>query len=273
MTRTPGSKENAGLARRFPYFWAVPAVLIVLAAACGPAATAVPPTSPPTGAPATDTAVPPTAAPTLVPPTPTAAPPTAEPTTDALPLLQAFQDAFNNGDADSLMLLFTEDPSFILNSGLFGVGAFGQPNVATEAAQAAVRNTFEIGFALNSELMANDCTFKNNQATCNLAIKDDCNPPTANPYHIRAQFVFEAGKIASVYGRWDSSEETAFSVYNAARQDWARQNLPDEAARYAAYNAPSSGETGPAGLAPGESASEYGEAVGRICTGYADAAP
>ena len=104
--------------------------------------------------------------------------------------------------------------------------------------------------------------------TCALAIKDDCNPPTANPYHIRAQFVFKDGKIASVYGRWDANDENTFSEYNSARQEWARQNLSADAAAYDAYNSANSAESGLRGLAPGETASEYGQAVERICKGY-----
>ena len=100
------------------------------------------------------------------------------------------------------------------------------------------------------------------------AQQPQANPPAANPYHIRAQFAFKDGKIASVYGRWDSNEENAFYVYNSVRLEWARQNLPADAAAYSAYNSPNSDGTAPLGLAQGETASEYGQAVERICKGY-----
>lgn len=245
----------------------------LLAAACAPAPT----TSPPTAVPAAATAVPPTLVPTAAPPTavpatatavpptlaPTAVPPTLAPTTDALALLKTFQDAFNKGDTDGLMALFAAEPSLTLIAGLFGGGNYGVPAATAKG----VRNTLEIGFKLNSQLTASDCSTKNNKATCALAIKDDCNPPTATPYHIRAQFTLTDGKIASVYGRWDQSEDDAYAVYNSARQDWARQNLTADAAVYAAYNTPSDSGIFP-GLAPGETASEYGQAVERICKGY-----
>jgi len=101
-----------------------------------------------------------------------------------------------------------------------------------------------------------------------LVIKDDCNPPAANPYHIRTQFAFTDGTISSVYGRWDSGEDQAFQVYNSGRQQWATQNLPADAAVYNAYNSPNSDGTAFVGLAPGETASDYGQAVDRICKGY-----
>ena len=256
-------------ARKFVIFGVV---LMTIASACvapaapAPTPTLVPPTLAPTLPAPTPTLVPPTLVPTQALPTLTATsvPPTAAATTDAVARLKPFQDAFNQGDTDSLMALFAEDPNVTIVSGLFGGGEYSIPAVNTKA----VRDTFEIGFKLNSQATISDCKTTNNQATCTLVIKDDCNPPTANPYHIRTQFVFMDSKILSVYGRWDSDEEQAFQVYNAARQDWAKQNLPADAAVYDAYN--SSDPTGVAlvGLTPGETASDYGQAVDRICKGY-----
>jgi hypothetical protein len=210
--------------------------------------------------------MPPTLIPTQAPPalTATSVPPTAAATTDAVALLKTFQDAFNKGDTDGLLVLFVADPSFTLKAGLFGVGFYSGSYVTTQA----VRDILEIGFKLNSQLTVSDCRMKNNQATCALVIKDDCNPPTANPYHIQTQFAFMDGKISSVYGRWDVDEENAFNTYNSARHDWARQNLPADEAAYSAYTGPNSTGEGLAGLAPGETASEYGQAVERICKGY-----
>ena len=154
-----------------------------------------------------------------------------QPATDVLDLVTALQAAYNQGDTSSLMALFVAEPNWSLGLGMFGAG--GNVYAATTAQN--VRDTLQIGFELNSQLEASDCAPKNDQAACTLVIKDDCNPPTASAYHLRAQFVFQAGKIASVYGRWDSNEETAFAVYDAARQEWARENLPAETAAYNSY--------------------------------------
>jgi len=243
---------------------------VVVAASLLVAACAPPPTnSPPTAVPVAATAVPPTAAPTVVAPTAvpataTAVPPTLAPTTDALALLKTFQDAFNKGDTDRLMALFAAEPGLTLMAGMFGATVYGVSAVTAKD----VRNLLDIGFQLNSQLTASNCSSTNDKGTCDWAIKDDCNPPTASPYHIRAQFTFTDGKIATVYGRWDSGDENAFSAYDAARQEWARQNLPADSAVYTAYNTPDASGNAFVGLAPGETASQYGQAVDRICKGY-----
>src|SRR6185369_5751935 len=121
----------------------------------------------------TPTLVPPTLAPTQAPPTlaPTSVPPTPAPTTDAVAMLKPFQAAFNQGDIDSLMALFAADPNVTLYSGLFGSGEYSVSGITTQS----VRNIFEIGFKLNTQLTVGDCSAKDNQATCALVIKDDCN--------------------------------------------------------------------------------------------------
>lgn len=241
-------------------------LMVLLAGACAapaaspPAPTVPPPTLAPTAVAPTLTAVPPTLAPTTL-------PPTLAPTPDLLAPITALQAAYNQHDTDTIMALFAADPNWTLGFGMFVAGDSGSVYAAVTAQ--AVRDILDIGFELNSHLETSNCNMKNNGASCDLEIKDDCKPPAASAYQLRAQFAFQDGKIASVYGRWDSSDEKAFAPYDAARQEWARQNLPVESA---AYNAFFPTDSSPAGLAPGETASQLGQAVERMCTGYAAAA-
>jgi hypothetical protein len=230
-------------------------------AASPPAPTAPPPTVAATAVAPTLTAVPPTLA-------PTALPPTLAPTPDLLPLVAALQSAYNQHDTDALMALLVPEPNWTLGIGMFAQVDGGGVSGAVTAE--GVREILDIGFALNSQLEASSCSMKNGTATCDWEIQDDCNPPAASPYHVRAQIGFEAGQIASVYGRWAASDEGAFFPYEAARQEWARANLPDESATYYSYFPT---ETRGAGVPPGITVSEFGQAVGRICTGYAAVAP
>jgi hypothetical protein len=237
-------------------------LLLMVASACAaPTPTASAPTLvPPTLAPTL-----PSPAATLAPPTlaATLPPPTLAPTADLLALVTDLQTAYNKGDTDGIMALFVTDPNWSVSEGMFGAGS---PHIAATAKD--VRDTLEIGFALNSQLEASGCSTKDNQATCALVIKDDCNPPTAAAYHIRVQFAFQEGKIASVFGRWDVSDENAFAEYDSARQDWARVNLPVDSAAYNAYLRWDEANQRAVGLAPGETASQLGQAVERMCKGY-----
>ncbi len=243
--------------------------LSLLAAACGPAATAaptaVPPTSAPTAAPAT--AVPPTVAPTLAPPTATPVPPTAEPTPDLLAPIQAFQDAFGRQDVDSVLALFVADLRWTLLLGAF-------TGFATPTNTQALRNSLEVNYALHTQLEATDCSAKNSTVTCVLLIKDDCTPPVVEAYHFHTQFTMVEGKIGVVFGRWDSSDEQAFLAYDATRLAWARENLPDDALAYSSFvEGVDFGEwskfMGPGDQVTGKlTAAEFGQAIERICTGY-----
>jgi len=242
-------------------------VVLMMAGACAapsaPAPTPAPPTLAPTPAAPTPATAPPTAAPTTAAPTPvppTAVPATLAPTPNVLVLITAFQDAYNKGDTNSLMPLFVEDPNWTLGVGMYGTGETLRPANTTKD----VRDTLEIGFKINSRLEASDCTTKNGGASCTLVIKDDCQPPTVDAYRVRAQVTFTDGKIASVYGRWESSDESIFTVYDAARLGWARLNLPADVDAYSVYF----GYHGTGGLPPGETASEFGQAVERMCKGY-----
>lgn len=250
-------------------------LIVLVAGACAapagslPAPTAAPPTLAPTAVAPTLTAVPPTL--TAVPPTlaPTALPATPAPTPDLLASVTALQAAYNQHDTDTLMALFAADPNWTLGFGMFVGGDSG--SVYAAATAQAVRDVLDIGFEINSHLEASNCSMKNNGASCDLEIKDDCKPPAASAYHLRAQFAFQDGKIASVYGRWDSSDERAFAPYDAARQEWARQNLPADSAVYNAFF-PDGTSAHPGGLAPGETGRQFGQALERMCAGYAAAA-
>jgi len=240
-------------------------LLLMMASAC--AAPTAPARAP--------TLLPPTLAPTLPAPTPTLAPPTLAatlapptlaPTTDLLGVVTALQADYNKGDTNSLMALLVADPNWSLGAGMFGLGTVHSAVTAKD-----VRDTLEIGFALDSQLVASDCSAKDNTATCALVIKDDCNPAATGAYHLRAQFTFQAGKIASVYGRWDASDENAFAEYDSARQEWARANLPGDSAAYNAYLTWDDANQRFAGLAPGETASQFGQSVERMCKGYTQA--
>jgi hypothetical protein len=253
-------------------------LLVLLAGACAaptaspPAPTAPPPTLAPTAVAPTLTAVPPTLAPTptAVPPTlaPTTVPATLAPTPDLLAPVTAFQAAYNQKDTDTLMALFAADPSWTLRFGLFAFAGSDSGAAYSTGTTQGLRDLLDIGFKLNSHLEASNCGMKNTTATCDLVIKDDCNPPAASAYHIRTQFDFQDGKITSVHGGWDVSEQNVFVPYDGARQEWARQHLPAEAAQYNAF----SPDNGHPGLPPGETASQFGQAMERICTGYAAAA-
>lgn len=248
---------------------------VLLAAACGPAATAAPtaapPTSPPTAAPAT--AVPPTKAPTLAPPTATAVPPTAEPTPDLLAQITAFQAAVDQQDTEGLLALFVADPRWTLLLGPL-------TGYASPANTQALRNNLEFEYALHMQLEATDCTVKNDQVACVLLIKDDCTPPAVDRYHFHTQFTLTDGKIANVFGRWDSSDEQAFLAYDAARLAWARESLPEDAAVYSQFTDDLSADTNGKRnewikfMGPGEqgsgtlTAAEFGQLVEGICTGY-----
>jgi hypothetical protein len=252
--------------------WLVSGLAVgLLLAACAPAPTALPPTSAPTAVPAT--AVPPTPAPTLARPTATAVLATAEPAPDLLAQVAAFEAAFDQQDTDGVMALFVADPHWVLLLGPL-TGLFSSADSTL-----AVRNTLEFGYEVNTEMDATDCTVKNDTATCVVLIKDDCTPSTLDAYHFRTQFAFKDGKLASVYGRWDSADEQAFLALDSARLTWARENLPEEATAYSTmaleaggnfgewskFNG--TGEQGPGKLTP----TEFGQAVERICTGYAAA--
>jgi len=248
----------------------------LLLAACSPAPTAlpptaIPPTSVPTAVPAAAvpaTAVPPTPAPTLAPPTATAVPATAKPTPNLLAQVTAFQAAFKQQDTDALMALFTADPTWALRFGMFAyVGTESGTGYIAVTTQ-TVRDILDIDFQLKTHLEASNCSMKNDVATCDLVIKDNCNPPATSDYHLRAQFAFQDGKIHSVSGYWQDSEKTAFQTYDAPRQSWASQNLPVEEAAYHSF----SPDAGQPGLPLGETASQFGQAVERICTRYAAAA-
>ena len=229
-------------------------VVLLSLTACQPAQTPLAPA--PTAVPTLVPSVAPTTAPTPVPPTPAAtlAPPTLAPTPDPLAGVTAIQNAYNKGDMDGLMSLFVEDPNWTLGYGLFG----GDATWVTAGIPNAGRNIIEFGFALHTQLTASDCSLKNGLVTCAVMIKDDCKPPAVDAYHIRVQFAFKDGKSSSVFGRWDSTDESAFAAYDAARQEWARQNLPAEAAAYNAF----------IGWAGGETGRSFGKVVARICQGY-----
>jgi len=257
-------------------------LIVLLAGACAapaaspPAPTAAPPTLAPTAVAPTLTAVPPTLAPTPLPPTtvpatlaPTALPATLAPTPDLLTPITALQAAYNQHDTDTLMALFHADPSWSLGYGIFVVGGDAYFTYVANTTQ-AVRDVLDIGFALNSHLEASKCNIKDNGASCDLEIKDDCKPPAASAYHLRAQFAFQDGKITTVSGYLDASDASAFVPFDAARQEWATKNLPADSATYNAFYNDAS--THPEGLTPGETARQFGQAVERICTGYAAAA-
>ena len=253
--------------------------VVLLAAACGPAAAPVPPTNPPTDAPATATAMPPTLAPTLAPPTvsaatATAVPPTTEPTPDLLVQVAAFQAAYDQQDIDGVMAVFGDDPSWSLLLGPL-------TGYASAASIRALHNTLEFQYEFNMKLEATDCSATADHVACVLLIKDDCTPPAVDAYHFHTQFTFEDGKLTTVYGRWDESDQQAFSAVDAARQEWARENSPEDAAAYSSASFEGSADFGEWGkfIGIGEmgtgtlSAAEFGQAVERICTGYAAAAP
>ncbi len=220
-------------------------VLLLCVSACQPAQTQLAP--PPTAAP--------TLAPSVVPTTaPSPAPPTLATTPDPLVLITTIQNAYNKGDLDGLMALLVADPNWTLGYGLFG----GDATWVTVGTPNAGRDILEFGFALDTQLTASDCALKNNTATCAVVIKDDCQPPAIDAYHLRVQFAFQDGKLASVYGRWDSTDESAFAAYDAARLEWARQNFPAEAAAYNAF----------IGWAGSDTGRSFGKVVARICKGY-----
>ena len=249
-------------------------LIVLLAGACAapagapPAATALPPTAvPPTVAPAT-------AAPTAVPPTlsPTAVPPTPAPTPDLLAVVTALQAAYNQKDTDSIMALFVADPSWALTFGMFAFASSDSGTGYVAATTQNVRDLLDIGFEINSHLEASNCNMKNGGATCDLEITDDCKPPATSVYHVYTHFSFEDGMLTSVYGRWNDSDRTVFLPYDFARQEWARQNLLAEQTAYNEFSPDNIQGSRPPGLPEGVTASQFGQELERLCTGYAAAA-
>ncbi len=206
-------------------------------------------------APPTPTAVPPTLTP--VPPTLTPVPPASTPTPGPLDLVRTFQDTFNKRDTEGFLALFVDNP-------FWGLGT-------SASSTKAVRNNVEYAFEINTRYELSECKLESGAVSCKLAATDDCKPSGVDAYHYDVTFGFKGGKLSAFGGSLANLDEfNALPTPTVGWLDWARQNLPDDFAKYSDSEWAKFRGTGD--QASGKlSAREFGQVMARICQGYAEA--
>lgn len=186
-----------------------------------------------------------------------AAPATPPPSPSPLAVAQAFEAGFNQHAVDTTAALFAENPVWNL---VFAVSS-----------QKAVHNILEFETQLNAQWKFSNCTAAGDTVTCQALWTDDCVPPELTGYHSEVTLEITGGKITRFAGPGTPAESQAYDQYNAQRLKWAATNLPEDHARY--VDAAEWLKFNGAGDQPADksTAVDFGQAVDRICKGYAAA--
>ena len=136
----------------------------------------------------------------------------------------------------------------------------------------AVRNNVEYMFEVNTVFEFSDCKLNKSAVACQATLTNDCWGVYVPRYDVT--FGFKEGRIAAFGGSLNNSAELA-AIPTAPPPsvtwlDWARQNLPDDFAKYSDNEWAKFSGTGD--QASGKlSAREFGQVVDRMCKGYAEA--
>ncbi len=181
---------------------------------------------------------------------PAAAPPTLVPPTLVLPtptpgpvdLAYAFADRFNARDTEGFVELFYKYPSV---------------NVWIEAYnQEGLRGEVAYGAETNRTAEVKDCRQEGEKVTCTVNIRSECIPPHIGALPFEARFLFKDGKIQSIMSKEDPDTMRLYRQYDVERFAWEKENMPED---YAAFQTWGSN---------GLSATEMGQVIHRLCTGY-----
>jgi hypothetical protein len=193
-----------------------------------------------------------------------AAPAAPTPTPGPLDLVKTFQDTFNKGDPDGFLALFVDKPYWDVVGGLWEQFGFAR-------SVKAVRNYLEFFFAIHQQITLSACKVENGSVSCKMTMKDDCMPPGVDVIPLDIRFELKNDKVSSVVGKSGSPDQVAYDYYSSQIYTWAKQNLPDDSAKYNSEaewtKFTATGDQGGGKL----SATEYGQVRHRLCTGYAKA--
>jgi 7,8-dihydropterin-6-yl-methyl-4-(beta-D-ribofuranosyl)aminobenzene 5'-phosphate synthase len=177
--------------------------------------------------------------PTLAPPTPI--PPT--PTPGPIDLAYAFADRFNARDTEGWASLFVESPFVSV-----WIEAYNQTGLRDEVAFYS---------QIEGKLEVSDCRGETDSIViCTVKVRAECIPPHIGALPFEARFLFKDGKIQSITSKEDPDTMRLYRQYDVERWAWQRVNMPEDFAAFETWGS------------NGLSATEMGQVIHRLCTGY-----
>ena len=84
----------------------------------------------------------------------------------------------------------------------------------------------------------------------------ECIPPHIDALPFEARFLFEDGKIKAITSKEDPDTMRLFRQYDQERWPWQQKNMPEDWAAFRTWGS------------NGLSATEMGQVIHRLCTGY-----